>query len=258
MMGSTITNPLTTEERLLLVEIIDALEQVNTSDQLVACLDNEVQALLPHGRFGCGVGKVGLLRISSLCILLNHFPREYVETHMRTPDGGVKSPLLSRWRKTRKPVLVQESNYHEWDQGWIARCKRWGLRNAAVHGLLDFKLTAASYFSFMDMPGELGEKHVYLLNRLVPHLHCAVVRAMATEQRPRRSPELAQVTRLSPRQKEILRLLHLGKTNTEIARTLSLSTHNVKYHVNQIFFRLNATNRTTAVARALYLNIIDP
>lgn len=60
---------------------------------------------------------------------------------------------------------------------------------------------------------------------------------------------------LSERHRQILCLLQEGKTNQEISETLQLSRKNVKYHIERIFEKLNVSNRTQAVARAIELKI---
>ena len=59
-------------------------------------------------------------------------------------------------------------------------------------------------------------------------------------------PAAPDLARLSPRQREILRLLGEGKSNKEIARALVLSPNTVKLHVSAILQRLNLRSRTHA------------
>nr|WP_322014582.1 response regulator transcription factor [Paraburkholderia sp. J12] len=61
--------------------------------------------------------------------------------------------------------------------------------------------------------------------------------------RPRRP-----VVRLSPRQEQILRCVHMGNTNKMIARALGISEGTVKIHLTSIFQQLGAPNRAAAVA----------
>jgi DNA-binding CsgD family transcriptional regulator len=61
---------------------------------------------------------------------------------------------------------------------------------------------------------------------------------------------------LSERQKEILHWINEGKTNWEIAKILDMTEKNVKYHIEQIFSKLNVTSRNKAVAKAMLLGII--
>ena len=61
---------------------------------------------------------------------------------------------------------------------------------------------------------------------------------------------------LTPREMEVLRLMAQGKTNQEIARSLSISTRTVKAHINSIMSKLYAANRTHAVLVALHRGIV--
>lgn len=55
---------------------------------------------------------------------------------------------------------------------------------------------------------------------------------------------------LTPREREVLQLLAQGMANKTIARTLAISEHTVKFHVNAILAKLGAQSRTDAVVRA--------
>ena len=52
---------------------------------------------------------------------------------------------------------------------------------------------------------------------------------------------------LSPREKEVLELLRLGKTNKELAEELFISENTVKVHLRNIMEKLNASNRLHAI-----------
>ena len=62
---------------------------------------------------------------------------------------------------------------------------------------------------------------------------------------------------LTPKQKEVLRLLAKGMQNKEIAAEMNLSVSTVKLHVSGILFRLNAKTRTSAVITAQKSKLID-
>lgn len=55
--------------------------------------------------------------------------------------------------------------------------------------------------------------------------------------------------RLSPRQGEVLELLHKGFSNSEIAEALGISVATVKLHVHAILKATGARNRTSLVVR---------
>ena len=91
-------------------------------------------------------------------------------------------------------------------------------------------------------PGpDFSERDRALLTLLRPHLHQAYLDAER-----RRHP----VPRLTPRQKNLLRLVAAGHTNTQIARRLGISEGTVRTHLENIYERLGVSSRTAAVTRA--------
>ncbi len=65
---------------------------------------------------------------------------------------------------------------------------------------------------------------------------------------PATSRKMRVTGRLSPRQEQILRCVHMGSTNKMIARALGISEGTVKIHLASIFQLLGAPNRAAAVA----------
>lgn len=57
--------------------------------------------------------------------------------------------------------------------------------------------------------------------------------------------------RLSKRELEIIELLSYGRSDKEIAKELEISARTVQTHVTRIVIKLNARNRTNAVATCL-------
>lgn len=62
---------------------------------------------------------------------------------------------------------------------------------------------------------------------------------------------------LSDREAAVLRLLGAGLTNTELADRLFVAPATVKTHLVHIFAKLGVPNRTSAVARARDLGLLD-
>jgi DNA-binding NarL/FixJ family response regulator len=65
------------------------------------------------------------------------------------------------------------------------------------------------------------------------------------------------VEALTPREMDVLRLLAEGLHNRTIAERLDINERTVKYHVSAIIAKLEASNRTDAVMRAVELGLVS-
>lgn len=59
-------------------------------------------------------------------------------------------------------------------------------------------------------------------------------------------------------EREILELLTNGLKNPVIAQTLTISLASLEDHLKEILRKLDASNKTDAVVKAVKLSIIDP
>ncbi len=82
------------------------------------------------------------------------------------------------------------------------------------------------------------------------YVHPALTRVLFTEIETSSSPASFQVEMLSPREAEVLRLIALGYTNSQIAQALSISVRTVEYHRGNLMGKLNAHSRVELVRYA--------
>lgn len=61
---------------------------------------------------------------------------------------------------------------------------------------------------------------------------------------------------LTPREREVLRLMSLAMSNNQIARELSISEGTVKRHASTAYLKLGATSRVDAARKAAMLGLI--
>ncbi|MBK8021458.1 MAG: response regulator transcription factor [Chloroflexi bacterium] len=74
----------------------------------------------------------------------------------------------------------------------------------------------------------------------------------------RQEREQPQRDSLSPRERDVLRLMARGLQNKEIAQELVITERTVKFHVSSILAKMHAGNRTEAVTIALQEGLIEP
>src|SRR5207253_10774286 len=107
------------------------------------------------------------------------------------------------------------------------------------------------------VPGDIDREEAVPLELLAPFLHVAWMRSQLSGALEESGTTAQSVGPLTAREKEILRWIHLGKSNFEIGTILGISPLTVKNHVQKILRKLNVQNRTHAVGRALELRILD-
>ena len=89
-----------------------------------------------------------------------------------------------------------------------------------------------------------------ILEYIIPHFHNAL--SLAIRSQSSRTPAF-----ISPREREVLNWLKLGKTNAEISDVLGISKNTVKYHLKMIMQKLSTRTRTQTVAAALERRLIE-
>ena len=70
-------------------------------------------------------------------------------------------------------------------------------------------------------------------------------------------PEETDLELLTPRQRDILRLVSIGHTNREIATVLQISVRTVEVHRFNLMRRLNVRNVAQLLRRALQLGLLS-
>lgn len=68
---------------------------------------------------------------------------------------------------------------------------------------------------------------------------------------------LNTINELTEREMEVLERISAGKSNVQIANELIISKSTAKAHVSSILQKLNATDRTQAVVRAIKYGILQ-
>jgi DNA-binding CsgD family transcriptional regulator len=69
--------------------------------------------------------------------------------------------------------------------------------------------------------------------------------------------DLEILSRLSQREREILRLIFSGKCSSEVATIMCVSKRTVDFHLARAYAKLGATSRYQAFRKALDLGLVE-
>jgi transcriptional regulator EpsA len=238
---------------------IDASLRVYSRPQLFGWTQGLLQNLLRHELLLCAVREDRALSYQVDCFASPWIDAERVRALFQR-DVELLAGLVRRWIEGEfHPIVCALPGAGELAPGeFSAELRSLGAGSVMVHGTYDSLGKPLSLFVLGAMAGDLGDEQAFHLELIVPFLHLAWMRAQLA--RPLEDIQAAAHTPdlLTVREKEILRWIHLGKSNFEIGTILSISPLTVKNHVQKILRKLNVRNRTQAVGRALALRFLDP
>lgn len=234
-----------------ILTIIEAATRCASSDELGLVLDG-MGALIQADNGVCGIAGTEAGKGVSVLGLVNR----------NHPDEWLKAYVSERLYR-HDPVLryiVTFKKAHSWKEAFEsfpgAGCE------AFTRRLSDFELSsgissgifvpASNRVSILVFAGDrdrFREREKAILDILTPHLHEAVSR-VSTGWSVSSMP-------LSQREIEVLKWIKDGKTNWEISVILAVSERTVKFHLNNIMAKLEASNRTHAVAIAAWKGLLE-
>ncbi len=249
---------LTNEEREYLSEIAESSLRVINSHQFFVWAQGTLQRLIPHEILLCGVDDGSRNGFEQ-----HHFEatRYFREEHFKAlcdPESGLLKHLRQVSERTGDFAILSPrpgSRDSELDAALEDLVAENELRNLAALLLLGPRNQVQAYYSFSRVEG-LCERTGYMLELVVPHLHATFLRVRAHQETLGNQNRSRSGRLVTPRQQEILALIRDGKTNIQIANILELSPWTIKNHVQMIFQRLDTSNRTQAITRAISLGIL--
>jgi transcriptional regulator EpsA len=270
------TSVLTAKERESFLHIVEATAKITRHYELFLLLQNEVQYFIPHqiliSAWGDFLGLKPTLDVISAI--------QGVRTRQINGCGiehALKN-LYMRWiAGGRRPMLLDNTNIEgitdTSGNPCICTCSSRDcalnaalrlMRSVLVHGVrnerddLDSLYVALNPVSVKN--GQSVERFFSLVDPVVAQIDVAFRKVAALKSVAMTGGENAQrrSDNLSAREQEIVRWIAEGKTNTEIAAILGISSFTVKNHAQRIFRKLDATNRTEAVAKYRRENSATP
>ena len=245
------------------MEVITASLRITQRQHLFSWLQGNFQFLLGHEIMVCGIRSASTENyFFDSYTSTRYFSHKHL-TESTTPEKGLVSRAMVAWQNTSMPVLVAH-NLSAGDYGCyvVPFCedantlRKAELINLVGHGISDQDGNLTTFFSFSRLSEEITPAHAYILELLIPHLHCALTRVMSNMESNTITVSTKVLRTITGRESEILYWVHLGKTNWEIASILEISPLTVKNHVQNILRKLDVQNRGQAAIKAAKLGLV--
>lgn len=185
--------------------------------------------------------------------VLTNYPGEWIN-HFVESNYHAIDPILQNATDQLMPFTW---NNTEWRYGLRAEqinilneAKECGLGHGytvPIHTSNGFPSSCSVVFE----EDHVRQEALYAIHLMTPYLYSTALKIRTQSDRPLENKQL------TPRQKQCLELIALGKTDWEISVILNVTESNVHYHVKNIFKILKVVNRTQAVVQALFLREIQ-
>lgn len=166
--------------------------------------------------------------------------------HVRWVANGRRKMLLNNGRVKSITASNCDCALHK------AMC---GMQSILVHGVHDERDHIDSLYVALDQDsatnGRNVERFFALVDPLVAQIDVAFrnVSALKCAIVPEDAEVVSRSGNLSTREQEVMKWVAQGRTNIEIGGIVGISSFTVKNHMQRIFKKLGATNRTQAVAK---------
>ena len=240
-------------------DAVEASFSVSSRPQFFVWSQSSVQGLIPHEILICGVEDgsskgMSLHRFSAS----RYFRQEHFDL-VADPTRGLVPKLLAAAEARRSQLIfVPALGNNGVDNDLNALVAANEMKNLAALLVFGARGRFEAFYAFSRLSTLQDDRLRYIIELLVPHLHGAFLRVLATERESTGATAQRHGRLVTPRQEEILRLIQGGKTNSEIAEILTCSQWTIKNHVQAILRKLDSNTRTHAISRAMSLGILSP
>jgi transcriptional regulator EpsA len=244
-----------------LLSSIVAAAQVRRRYQFFVWTQAQLQEVLPHGVLVCGVA-----RANGCGMFFDHFYSQPVQpstlARLCHPRQGIVAELAESWRaRGCEPLPVIRGDGFDPVSRLANELHGLLLGDAVVHGIPSEHHGAGAHalFAAVSLQATPAVRELRLVQALVPSIFGAYCRALMREEPASHGaagegPEPGGG--LSDREIQILRWVRDGKSNQEIGAILSISPLTVKNHMQRILRKLQASNRTQAVSKAMAMKLL--
>ncbi len=182
------------------------------------------------------------------CIWFNNRPPSYIERYSEQ-NYVLKDPVVTELRQNLNPYswsdIRQKRELKKAEANIIDEAREWGSCDGMMIPIVAGS-GAMSCFCPCGLEPDLSPRARAALEVIAIYSNVALQRALMQENR-----ETIAHTPLTPREREIMQWVAVGKTDDEIGDILSIGTTTVTQHVENAKRKLDALRRTYAVVQAI-------
>lgn len=176
-------------------------------------------------------------------ISYNNYPAEWNERYQRERFLSI-DPVISKCHQATLPLLWSDELFRETPHLREAACAH-GLVHGWTQSVHDLRHNE-SQLSVCRAQGAIDIPEMYAKSAQVMWL-CHTLHALLGEHH---LAQLSPAPQLTERELEVLKWSAAGKTASDVATILSLSTSTVNFHIRSVITKTNAANKAGAIAIA--------
>lgn len=183
-------------------------------------------------------------------IINANYPYEWFERYFTRKYCKIDPIIKENFDSFAVQYWADTYKKHMPPKDFIMLAEDFCLANGYTYGIKHSTGTKGSLFSFAGSSIERHVRNETILKHIIPHLHQSLMRILKLMDKKR-------PLSLSIREKEVLIWLKEGKSSWDISRILHVSERTVNFHIENIMRKLDAVNRTHAVAIAIEQRLIN-
>jgi LuxR family transcriptional regulator, quorum-sensing system regulator CviR len=235
-----------------LLEIMDVSLHCTREEELRRIV-LRLQGLIPYEFALCALSGISCRSNEPYRMINVSYPSSWLEVYISEQFDKI-DPVVAEHRLHFSLQYWPDSyRKHPEAKQFVTSASDYGLKTGYSYGLKTPGSDNATLFCFGGRSMERQIRTSDILWHIVPHLHEALVRSVTPQAiRSRLSDSI-----LSLREKEVLNWVKVGKTTWEISMILTISERTVKFHIQNILQKVDATNRAQAVAICMEKGVID-
>jgi DNA-binding CsgD family transcriptional regulator len=216
----------------------DTHRALTLAQTLLPC-DKIVAAAGPLSPEGLDQDQANVINIS--------YPLPWLERYLHHRYIAI-DPVARTWMRSQQTTVWNHTITKQnkvIEQEFMEEARGYGIANGIIGGTIDPRSGRISFVAFAGGADKDNLRYKDVADYISSCLHDAL-----TKNIPVPASEPVAAAPLKPRETEVLVWIEEGKTTWEIARILDITDRMVRFHVEEIFKKLNTKTRAQAIAKA--------